>query len=328
MYYKKALTYKDDFQFFSKEPVIYTKLAMCYKHLQNYEESIKMYEKVYEIYYKDSVDKAAEILLCIAQIYNEVYKFEKARTVYNRILYSEKKCSPKMTIRAYLELFELDNNNLELKSALKYIRQALIEAENLLDPALLAECYFKYALFLDDRDELEKAQKYYLRCIQTSNNPSENQYLSSAYVNIAEISIYNKNINAGKMYYELAVDADKKVNNHEALFYSYSKLAELYKDESPDKRYEYLVKALSCAKRLDDISYAVTIYVEIGDYYFAIQDYKRSLKSFILAKRLSPAHIAPKVTKAIETGINKIRMTIGEIEFVQITDEIKKKSNV
>ena len=328
LYYKKSLTYKTDYLFSSKEPIIYTKLAICYKRLQNYEEAVQMYEKAYSIYYKDSIDKANEILLSIAQIYNEVYKFDKVREIYNRILYSEKQCSPSMLVRAYLDLFELENNNLDLKLAATYLKKALVEAEKLSDVVLLAECYFKYALFFDDRNDLEKAQKYYLRCIQTSNNPLENQYLSSAYVNIAEISIYNKNINAGKMYYELAVDADKKADNNEALFYSYSKLAELYIDESSEKRYEYLVKALSCAKRFDDISYAVSIYVEIGDYYFENQDYRRSLKSYILAKRLAPAHISDKVNKTIDSGINRIKMSVGEADFFKIAEEIKKKSNV
>ncbi len=325
LYYKKALTYKDDDLFPRKEPIIYTKLAICYKKIQDVEEAVNYYEKVYQIYLKDSVDKANKILLCIAQIYNELYKFEKSKEVYNRILYSEKGVSSNMVVRVYLDLSELEDNNLDIESAVKYAQRALQEAEKLSDVRLLSECYFKYALLLDDSGNTDLAQKYYLRCIQSSNNPDENAFLASAYSNLAELSIESKNISAAKMYYELSIEVDKKMNNYEGLYYSYSKLANIYKDEAPAKRYELLVKALSAAKRFDDITYAVFIYVEIGDYYFDVEDYKRALKSYILAKTLIPSQAQDDIHSRINKGINKIKILLGEIEFLKLMNEIKKK---
>lgn len=324
MYYKKALTYKLDPLFDVKEPLIYTKLAICYKKIQDTDEAVRMYEKVYQLYLKESVDKANTVLLSIAQIYNEIYKFDRAKEIYNRILYSPHGVSNEMVVRVYLDLSELEDNNLDIEMALKNAQKALAEAEKLSNIKLLTECYFKYALLLDDSGKLDMALKYYLRCVQCSTNPDENLYLASAYSNLAGLSLDSKNISAAKMYYELSVDIDKKLNNFEGLYYSYSKLAELYKD-SPEKRYETLVKALSAAKRFDDISYAISVYIEIGDYYYDIEDYKRSLKSLILAQTLVPHLSNEELLSKINMGIGRLKLLLGEAEFNRLMTEIKKK---
>jgi tetratricopeptide (TPR) repeat protein len=325
MYYKKALTYTLDEMFNVKEPIIYTKLAICYKKIQDFDNSIKLYEKVYELYLKNAPDKANEILLAIAQIYSEVYKFDKAKEVYKRILYSPVRVSSEMVVRVYLDLSEIEDNNLEVEESIKYVQKALSTAEKLSNNSLLCECYFKYALILDDTNNLDLALKYYLRCVQTSNNPDENMFLSSAYANLAEISQSSKNFAAVKMYYELSIEADKHQNNFEGLYYSYSKLAQLYKNEDIEKTYEYLVKALSAAKKLDDIAYCATIYIEIGDYYLSIENYKQAVKSYILAKNLLPQHSAEDLQTKINIKINKIKMMLGDIEFMKIMTEIKNK---
>ena len=169
------------------------------------------------------------------------------------------------------------------------------------------------------------AIKYYLRCVQASNNPEENSYMSSAYSNLAEISIANGNTTAGKMYFDLSIEADKKQNNIEGLYYSYLKLSSLYKKEAPEKTYELLLKALSCAKRFDDINYAIAIYIELGDYYLGKADYKASIKSYILAKRLISPHSEEDLSIKTNSRINKIKTLLGENEFNKIIEEIKKK---
>lgn len=325
MYYKKALTYTDDEMFSVKEPIIYTKLAICYKRVQDLDEAIRLYEKVYQLYMKNSPDKANQILLSIAQIYSEVYKFDKAKEIYKRILYSPIGVSSDMVVRVYLDLSELEDNNSDIESAVKYAQKALSMAEKMNDISLLCECYFKYALLLDDTNNTDLALKYYLRCVQTSADVDVNLYLASAYSNLAEISTDSKNLSAAKMYYELSIDADKKQNNFEGLYYSYSKLAGIYKNENTEKMYEYLVNALSAAKKLDDITYAVSGYIEIGDYYFDAVDYKQALKSYILAQSLVPQHGAEDLYAKINFKINKIKMIIGESEFLILLDIIKKK---
>ena len=270
-------------------------------------------------------NEANMVLLNIAQMYSEIYKFDKAKEVYKRILYSPNGISTEMAVRVYLYLSELEDNNMDVVSSLMYIKMALTTAEKLSNPALLSECYFKYALLLDDSNDTDMAMKYYLRCVQTSNNPNENMYLASSYSNLAVISSDSKNLSAAKMYYELAISADEVLNNYEGLYFSYFKLSNIYKKEDKQKSYNYLVKAISAAKKLDDTSYLVTAYIELGDYYLYSGDYKQSLKSYILAMKVAPQQSVEDVQIQTEESINKIKMLVGEDEFSRIMFELKNK---
>ena len=325
LYYKKALSYKTDIYYDEKEPIIYLSLASCYKKIQDMEEATRLYEKVYSIYLIKSPEKANDVLLKIARMYSELYKFDKAQEYYKRILYSPTGISSEMIVRVYLDLAEIEDNNSEIETAVKYIQKALTEAEKLTDVKLLTECYFKYAILLDDTNNIEMASKFYLRCVQISNDPAVNTYMSSAYANLAEIAVVNQNITAAKMYYDLSIEADKKQNNIEGLYHSYLKLSALYKKENPQKTHELLLKALSAAKRFDDINYSISIYIEIGDNYLNSADYKHAIKSYILAKRLVPEHNAEDINSKINIRINKLKSLLGEKKFLELVDEIKKK---
>ena len=214
---------------------------------------------------------------------------------------------------------------MDIAASLMYLKMALTTAEKLSNALLLAECYFKYALLLDDSNNTDMAMRYYLRCVQSSNNPRENIYLASSYSNLAVISSDSKNISAAKMYYELAINADEAVNNYEGLYFSYSKLANIFKKEDKEKWYDYLVKAVSVAKKLDDLSYLVSVYIELGGYYLYAGDYKQSLKSYILAMKVAPQQSVDEVQYQTNESINKIKMLVGEDEFSRIMFELKNK---
>lgn len=325
LYYKKALTYTDDDMFEIKKPIIYTKLAICYKKIQDIDEAVKLYEEVYKLYMYNTPEKANEVLLNIAQIYSEVYKFDKAKEVYNRILYSPIETSTEMVVKVYLSLSELEDNNMDMEASVMYMKMALTTAEKLLNIPLLCECYFKYALLLDDTGNIDLAMKYYLRCVQTSNNPEENLYLASAYSNLAAISEDSKNESASKMYYELAIDADKAVNNFEGLYFSYIKLASIYENVDAEKSHEMLKRALYFAKKLDDVGLIIPVYIEIGDYHLKRSEYKLATKAYVIAKTIAPHNVSDDVSSQINMNINKIKMIIGDTEFSQIMTELKNK---
>ena len=148
--------------------------------------------------------------------------------------------------------------------------------------------------------------------------------MSSAYSNLAEISLDAKNNAAAKMYYELSIEADKKQNNTEGLYYSYSKLAHLYQKDNPEKTYELLVKALAAAKTFDDVNYAVAVYVDIGDYYLSLKNYKQALKAFVFAKRLANPHSSDGLYNKVAERINKMKNLLGDVNFMRVVDEMKK----
>ncbi len=324
-YYKKALTFTDDKMFEHKEPVIYTKLAICYKRIQNFDEAVKNYEKVYNLYFNTNIDKANEILLSIAQIYSEVYKFDKAKEVYNRILYSPSKISPQTVIRVFLDLSELEDNNMNPESALNYSKKALDEAEKFADVRLLCECCYKYASLADDSGNIDLALKYYLKCVQTSQDVNENEYLASSYYNLAEISFDSNNPASAKMYFELSVDADKKLENYEGLYYSYLKLAKLSEDENNADTHDYLINALAASKNLDDIIYQISAYTEIADYYYKNGHYKKTLKTYIMVKSIAANNMLRDIELQFDNKINKLKTVIGEVEFLKLMNEIKNK---
>ena len=86
-----------------------------------------------------------------------------------------------------------------------------------------------------------------------------------------------------------------------------------------------MTKALSAAKKFDDIRYAITVYVEIGDYYIKNEEYKRGIKSYIMAKTLTPKHSEEELNRKISNKINKVKSMLGEERFLTLVDEIKKK---
>ncbi len=323
--YKNALTKTSDPLFEVKKPLIITKLAICYKKIQNIEMAIAQFAEVYEIYFRSEPVKANYILLNIAQIYNETYKFILAKDVYDKILKSKADNPPSLLVRVYLDMAEIEDNSSNLKGALEYCEKALAEADRIDDLKLLSECYFKYGLYCDDMGKVETAYKYYLKCTQTSKDPAINTYLSSAYSNLASIFAEQNNSKKAVEYYNLALDVDKLQNNYEGLYFGYSKLAHLLQSESPDLALENLVKALGAARRLDDNFYAASAYIDLGDFYYSRRMNSKALKSYILAKRLVMQQPNEENIQKVNTRINDLKVRLGSTKFTQLISEFQKK---
>lgn len=324
LYYRKALTYTQDPTFKENEPIIYLRIANCYKKVQDIEQATNIYEKVFNIYKQISSEEANKVLLVIAGMYCEIYKFDKAREYYNRILSSTSQISNKLKIRVYLDLAEIEDSN-DIQDTARYIKKALSIAEKIADPEVLSECYYKYALLLDETNNLEMASNYYLRCVQACTDSSINKNIAEAYSNLAAISVDSHNISAAKMYYELAVDAYNKQNNYEGLYYSYFRLSEIYKLEKSNRTLEYLVNSLNCAKKLEDVSLVVEAYINIGDFYLEKTMYKEAIKSFILSRTMAGGDDTEEIREKIRTKLSKIKMILGESEYNRLLDEIKNK---
>ncbi len=324
LYYRRALTYKNEDDFEKTEPIIYLKLADCYKKIQDIDQAVSLYEKVYQIYKSKSDKDADDILIKIAHIYIEVFKFEKAKEIYNKITES-RNASDSIKIKVYIELAELEERNDNIKGAAEYFKSAVTLAQKNSDAGILSECYYKYALLLDEINNLDLAQKYYLRCIQVSADINVNVNLAYAYSNLADISYDSNNMNAAKMYYELAIDADTKINNTEGLYFSYSKAAQIYAKENSSKALDYLIQALQYAKKSEDMEYTILAYEAIGDYHLRLKSYKEAIKSYILAQTFDPASISEELAIRLEKKSDRIKMTLGQSAYDEILEDIKKK---
>lgn len=323
--YKKALLQTDDLLFSVKKPLIMTKLAICYKKLQTPEKAIKQFEEVYEIYSKTEPVKANYVLLSIAQIYNETYKFLFAKNIYEKILQSTAKNPRPLQVRVLLDLAEIEENNSNIEKAVEYCQKALLESDQMNDPKLLSEACFKYALLVDDIGKVDVAFKYYLKCVKTSDDPKVNVYLSSAYSNLASIYAEQNNSKKALEYYGLAIEVDKKQNNYEGLYFGYSKLAHVLQSESPDLVLENLVKALGAARRLDDMFYAASAYLDLGDFYYHRKVNDKALKAYLQARRLIFKQPNEENIQKVNTRINDIKVRLGNTKFIQLISEFQKK---
>lgn len=323
--YQKALSYKDDLLYDVKKPLIMTKLAICYKKIQNTEKAIKQFEEVYSIYAKTEPIKANYILLSIAQIYNETYKFIMAKNIYEKILKSQVDNPKSLVVRALLDLAEIEDHNSNMEKAIEYCQQAILESEHMDDSKLFSEACFKYALLLDDLNKVDLAYKYYLKCTQVTDDPSVNTYLSSAYSNLAAICSEKNDNKKAVEYYELSIEVDKAQNNYEGLYFGYSKLAHISQSESPNKALENLVKALGSARRLDDIFYAASAYLDLGDFYYNRKIDAKALKAYLQARRLILKQPNEENIQKVNTRINDIKARLGNVKFVQLISEFQKR---
>lgn len=324
-YYKKALSHKTDLLFDIKKPLILTKLAICYKKLHDTDVAIKYFEDVYEIYQEKEPVKANYILLSIAQIYNETYKYSLAKNIYERILSSTVKKPPSLLIRTFLDMADIEDNNANAEKALEYCEKALFELNKTDDVKLSGEVYFKYALFMDDMGKIEDAVKFYQKCIGVSEDVSLNRFVSSSYSNLASIYSEQNNPQTAIRYYELALEADKKLNNFEGLYFGYSKLAHINQAKNPSLALEYLVKAMGAARRLDDSFYSASAYLDLGDFYYNRKIDDKALKSYLSAKKLVAKQSNEENIQKVNTRINDLKVRLGNAKFTQLINEFKRK---
>lgn len=322
-YYEKALLKEFKSGYDLRKPVIMKKIAICFKKNQQFDKAIEKFNQVYEIYTIFEPKKAPFVLLSIAQIYSESYKFIQAKDTYLRIL-ENNNVSSELKIRVYLDLAEIEDNNSNPQKTYEYIEKAQAESSNISDKKLLSEIYFKLALLTDDFGKVDLAMSYYLKSVVICNDININRFLASAYSNLASIYTEKNNLTEATKYYNLSIDTDEKLHNYEGLFFSYSKLSEFYENEQ-NKKIDCLLKAFSAAKNLDNKFYAYSTGVKIADFYNFQKDFKNALKMYFETKKIATVMQKKDSIDKIQEKINNIKPKISEDEFKKIIEEHKNK---
>lgn len=320
--YEKALSKDFEEGFDSKKPIIMTKIAICLKKSQQFEKAIEKFNQIYEIYIDREPKKALFVLLSIAQIYNESYKFIQAKDTYLKILEQNKDGSPELKIRVYLDLSEIEDNNSNPQKAFEYVEKAAIESSKISDKKLLSELYFKRAILTDDLGKIDLAMSYYLKSTVICNDIKTNGFLASAYSNLANIYIEKKNIQEAIKYYNLSIEADEKLYNHEGLFFSYSKLAEIYGNQQ-NKKIDCLLRADSVAEKLDDKFYSYSTAMQLADLYNFRQSFEEALKMYIKAKNIVTLLQKQDSMNKVQDKINSIKEKLPEDDFKRVMEECK-----
>ncbi len=325
IFYEKALEQSDNPLYEAKCPALIFRTAFCYRHIQETDKAVHLFQKAAELYSKMNSEKSITALLCVAQSYSEVYRFEEAKEAYLKVLGFGKVLPDNIFIRANLDMAEIEDNNLNTESAAGYANNALQTAEKVDNKKLLTESYFKYALYNDDLGNFSIALKYYLKCVQASDNIDDNRFLSPAYSNLALLCYEKSDIQSAILYHQKAIEIDEKLHNNEGLYFSYIKLSEIYKKSDYSKTYEYLIKALKVVRKSEDKTHLITVYIELGDCYFKTGKIRKAIKSYTLANKLIEEYSKFEELYTLEGKLSVLKNSIGHAKYSQYLKEISRK---
>lgn len=316
-YCQRALLLKDDDDFYTLLPAIYTKLAQNYQQLSDWFNSLRYYDLALEFYTSASdIEKINEMKLSIANIFYITFKHDKAKLLLKDILETQN-ISNELKIKANLAMGALSSD--DIRTSYVCYKTALSLIEPLTDKKVLAELYFKYALCCDDLDETETAVIYYKKCIDIDKN---NPHLSSAMSNLALIFDETDMPELARKYYAESLKIDEDAQNNNGIYISSMKLAELNRSKSPEKTVEYYQKAINSAKALNEVFYLTSAYLELGDFYSSHKKIKFALKNYLHALNSAQNHFSQDNISKIEQRITDIKIRLGS-KYDELEKEIK-----
>ncbi len=308
--YLKSLAHKDDDDYYTFLPTIYTKLAFAYQKVSNWFEAQKYFESALE-FYKSSgdIEKVNENKYRIANVLYMSYKRDKAKEILSEILQCN--ISDELRIKTLVLLANLTSNK-----AFDYYKEAIALNPLGTDKEVLSELYYKFAIENENNGEDEIAVNYYKKCI--SLEMKKNPYLSDALSNIACLYDDIGETNLAIKYYQESLKIDENNRNLNGVYSSLMKLAEIYLAKEPQKSLEYYEKALDIAKALNESFYIVSTEIELGDFYFNRLDHKFALKYYKDALTIvEKLNNKENITK-IQMRINDIKLRIGEERFIEL----------
>ena len=321
--YQTALTYKDDNDYYTHLPVIYTKLGFAYQKMSDWENSLKYYELARE-FYEQTLETAKEnyIKLSIANIYYETYKPDKSKTLLMDIIIADG--MPEVLIsKAYITLANIEDSLSNINSAYEYYQKAITISHPAMDTETLSELYFKYALIADDKGNTPVALEYYNKCIELSDDDKLNKYLSAAYSNIATLHFEKGERDVAAKYFIKAYEIDAKNNNYDGMYFSATKLAQMAQKTNPEKAIEYLNQAKDCAAKLNDTFYMASAALAAGDFYYGQKLNEEALKEYLNAFEIAKNDFSRDNLSKIQMRIDDIKFRIGTATFQKIETEFK-----
>lgn len=314
-FYQRALLKKDDDDFYTFLPTVYTRLAMSYEKLSDWFNALRYYDLALEFFTSaGDTDRCVEMKLAVANIFYITFKHDKAKTLIEDIL-KEKNISAELVIKADMLAATLYNEDL-LKSY-SYYKNAVESSRSVIDKTLLAELYFKYALCCDDLDETEEAVLYYRKCCEIEKN---NPHLASALSNLALIFDESGMSELAFKYYVKSLEIDEQNENNNGIYSSAIKLAEMTSRKYPEKAEVYFQKTVKSADLLNESIYKLTAYIEYGDFFMNHKNIKMALKYYLLALNLTDDN--KELEQKVHVRLNDLKIRLGS-QFEEIKQDIE-----
>lgn len=326
---QKVLIMKNESQYQSYLPFLYTKIAYAYRKIAEHEKALKYYDLV-KNYYENKQDftKVNQIKFHIANIFYETYRIEKAKELFLEIS-NDKQTSKNLIIKSYLRLASIEEGSTTADNALEYYELAMkcvSETTNeVIDEETLSELYFKYALVMDDKNNTKTAIDFYNKCINLNNNPKINKFLSPAYSNIATLCLERRDTESAIENYTKAFEIDKQTDNFEGVYDTGLKLASILQRKQPQKALEYLNIALDYAKQTKDIFYIISASLALGDYYYDTKKDEFALKYYLQALDMAQNSLSKDNIYKIDVRINDIKFRLGIEKFENLAEIIKEQ---
>ncbi len=318
--YQRALTLKNDDDYYTFLPKIYTNLGAAYQTLSDWYNSLKYYEQALEFYISvNDLEKICETKLAIANIYYITFKRDLAKKLLTEILGCND-ASSDVKIKTYVAMANL-SENLNLNQ--DYYNRALELVNSSTDKKTLSELYFKYALLCDDKNDPNKAVEYYKKCINLDSNPRININLSAALSNLAELYDEAGSSDFAAKYYLESLRIDELTRNFNGIYISSMKLAELYTVKDAEKAVKYFDKAKVCAKELGEKFYMASTALAIGDFYYNRNENEKALENYLQAQEVAKDNFSKDNIEKIAMRINDIKVRVGEDAFTELENKIK-----
>ena len=302
--YQTALTKKDDPDFDTLLPKIYTKLAAVYKNMSQNYEAIEYYTKAQDWYFNVSDNlKVNEIKLEIANIYFEIYKYDNAEYILNSLANSPD-LTNELRIKTNLLLGKMCENT---DKEFDLYKKSLEFADNSVDKSVRIELYYRFAAACDEKNDTANAVIYYKKCVDIDANPSTNKFLSECYSNIALIYDEAGQSEAAVNYYLKSISVDSLNKNYNGLYTASRNLSEIYASKDEKKSLEYLQKASEFAKELNEPFYKSDTELEIANFYLLRGDFENSYKYLNKAYESAISLLSPAYCAEITRKINYVK---------------------
>ena len=312
--YQKCLAQKNDDDYYTYLPTIYTKLAQNYQNLSDWYDAQKYFEMAGDFYSSTGdTEKINETKYNIANIFYMTFKRDKAKTLLLEI--EKNNISDELRIKVLNALANLSNDSNIIYS---YYKKALDINPVNISKNVLSELYYKFALVNEDRGDEKTAVEYYKKCISLDSNPKNNPNLSNALSNIALLYDDIGESETAVKYYLESIKLDEQIKNINGIYNSSMKLAEIYAAKTPEKAVEYYNQALNYANVLNEPFYIISTATALGDFYFNRKENALALKNYKHAYNFANEGIykenAPKILQRIED----IKMRVGEERFKEL----------
>jgi tetratricopeptide (TPR) repeat protein len=289
--------------------------------IDKYKECLILFERLSDI------KKAHQVLISLATACSECYKHDAALLYYFRIINSEsEEITKSQKISALSGVADIYNYRNDFDTSLKFYERALQEADKATDIKQKSRVCFRKALVYDDLGDYDSALEFYIKNTGISENPEINPDISAAYANIAAIYEERGDLNKAREYYSRALKFDTVMNNKEGQYEILSHIGNIHFEQIDYPRANQCFhKALEIAKQIND-SYKIAMsFLDIGDIHLQEKHYEQSLKAFIIAKKTIEKTISTDSKEKIDRRLKKVISEIGEQNFKQIVDKLKKK---